>query len=99
MANHSVEDVQSFTAQWVPAPTWVKIQQVEVPQSYSGEAAQHFIKQLGPIGVQEVGGQKWWQWRKNDASLKAEWIEMRKDCQARGDNKSTRILFYVHGGL
>ncbi|KAF2670431.1 alpha/beta-hydrolase [Microthyrium microscopicum] len=98
MAKHTVEDVQDFTAQWIPAPTWVKLEPVSISQNFSDTAAKHLIAQLGSKGVAEVGGVNWWQWRKKQAPLKAEWIEMRKDHQARGSNKSTRILFYIHGG-
>jgi len=98
MARHTVEEIQGFTGQWIPAPHWVKTEQVQIPSSLSDEAASLLIKQLGPLGTKEAGGEKWWQWRKKDRNLSAEWIEMRKDHQARGNNKSKRILFFVHGG-
>jgi acetyl esterase/lipase len=41
------------------------------------------------------------QWRRDGTTLKAEWIEMRKDYDARKQlaiTKGDRIMLYVHGG-
>ena len=56
------------------------------------------IQQLGLKGVAEVGGANWWQWRRNDDVLKADWIEMRKDFNEREGKKTSRVILYVHGG-
>jgi acetyl esterase/lipase len=56
------------------------------------------VSQLGPAGIAEVGGEKWWQWRKDDKPLKAEWIEMREDFHARAGGKPSKVLLFVHGG-
>lgn len=98
MARHTVEDVQSFTARWIPAPTWVKVEKVKIPASFAETAASHVINQLGPQGIAEVGGEKWWQWRKDNKPLKCEWIEMREDYRKRAGKKPSKILFFVHGG-
>lgn len=57
--------------------------------------------QLGPEGIELVGGKTWWQWRRDNAQLKAEWIEMRKDASERKENNDdlgSRIMLYIHGG-
>ncbi|ERF70438.1 hypothetical protein EPUS_04716 [Endocarpon pusillum Z07020] len=99
-SHHTVEDVQAFTSQWVPNPRWVKVDQVVIPTETITKAADTLISQLGANGVAKVGGCKWWQWRRNDAELRAEWIEMRGDYaqrQRRG-GKGRRVMLYIHGG-
>ena len=55
---------------------------------------------MGHHGIDKVGGQKWWQWRRDDSTLKAEWIEMRRDHTKRNTSgeKCKRVMLYVHGG-
>jgi acetyl esterase/lipase len=98
MARHTVEDVQTFTQQRIPAPRWIKREKITIPSNFSDLAATHLINQLGPVGIAEVGGEKWWQWRKDNKPLKAEWVEMREDRKARAGKKPSRILLFVHGG-
>lgn len=99
-AKHTVEDLQAFTAQWVPAPTWVRIQDVEIGAQYLERSAILIREQLGPNGIELVGGKTWWQWRRPDAPLKAEWVEMKKDYneRKRSGGKCDRAILYVHGG-
>jgi acetyl esterase/lipase len=99
-ALHTIEELQAFTSQWVPAPHWVKCDEVEVPKQKIADAAKYLQNQLGPEGIEQVGGEQWWQWRRDNAPLKAEWIEMRKDYHDRkNDNdKGRRVILYVHGG-
>lgn len=42
----------------------------------------------------------WWQWRKPQTPLRAEWIEMRSDYQERKKKGEVgnRVMLYVHGG-
>ena len=56
--------------------------------------------QLGQDGIRRVGGLEWWQWRKPNAPLEAEWIEMRSDVNERKRNNDagTRVMLYFHGG-
>ncbi|XXG96110.1 hypothetical protein Hte_002389 [Hypoxylon texense] len=99
-SHHTVEDVQAFTAQWVPHPQWVKVDQVEIPEAQLTKAADALQEQLGPDGIRKVGGRNWWQWRKPGSPLKAEWIEMKSDYHERkkvGD-PGKRVMLYVHGG-
>ncbi|EDU49721.1 acetyl-hydrolase [Pyrenophora tritici-repentis Pt-1C-BFP] len=98
---HTVDELQAFTSQWVPVPRWVHVEVVEISSSLLQRSAQHITAQLGPEGVKAVGGTNWWQWRREESTLKAEWIEMRKDFEARKQlaiHKGDRIMLYVHGG-
>jgi acetyl esterase/lipase len=98
---HTVEDLQAFTSQWVPVPRWVHVEEVEISGDTLSRSAAFIQEQLGPQGIKEVGGKTWWQWRLDNAALKAEWIEMRKDYEERtklGAQQSQRIMLYVHGG-
>ncbi|KAL3422042.1 AB hydrolase superfamily protein C4A8.06c [Phlyctema vagabunda] len=99
-SHHSVEDVQRFTSQWVPHPHWVKVDEVTIPSEHIDKAATAIQEQLGHHGIQKVGGKTWWQWRRPDSVLKAEWIEMKSDYQERKKNNDggKRIMLYVHGG-
>lgn len=99
-AKHTVEDLQAFTAQWVPAPTWVRIQDVEISAQYLERSARLLQEQLGPRGIELAGGKTWWQWRRPDAPLKAEWVEMKKDHNElkRAGIKWDKAMLYVHGG-
>lgn len=98
---HTVDELQAFTSQWVPVPRWVHVKEVEISESQLKRSAEYVCAQLGPEGVKAVGGRTWWQWRREGTSLKAEWIEMRKDHDARKQlniEKGDRIMLYVHGG-
>lgn len=50
--------------------------------------------------MDKVGGQKWWQWRRDGSTLQAEWIEMRRDYTKReaSNDNGKRVMLYVHGG-
>ncbi|KAI1175937.1 hypothetical protein F4777DRAFT_548512 [Nemania sp. FL0916] len=99
-SQHTVEELQAFTSQWVPHPQWVKVLEVEIPEQTLSEAANALQQQLGPDGIRKVGGRKWWQWRRPQSPLKAEWIEMRSDYNERlrvGD-PGKRVMLYIHGG-
>jgi len=99
-SHHTVEDIQRFTSQWVPHPTWVKVDEVKISQEFIVKAAEAIQEQLGRHGIEKVGGRTWWQWRRPGSELQAEWIEMRADYHERNKNKDhgTRVMLYVHGG-
>lgn len=99
-SKHAVEDLQAFTAQWVPAPTWVRIQDSEIAPQFLERAAQALHAQLGRRDLDKIGGKTWWQWRRPEAPLRAEWIEMKKDFneRKRAGTKCERVILYVHGG-
>lgn len=98
-SHHTVEDVQAFTQQWVPTPSWVKTEDVLIPESYISTAVQHLHTQLGVQGLEQIGGRYWWQWRRDHTPLKGEWIEMKKDADLRKKkgNKCQRSMLYIHG--
>jgi len=98
---HTVDELQAFTSQWVPVPAWVHSKEVEIGVEQLARSAEYIQAQLGPEGVRDVGGRTWWQWRRDNSALKAEWIEMRKDYAERKKSanvKGQRIMLYVHGG-
>jgi acetyl esterase/lipase len=99
---HAVEEIQAFTSQWVPVPVWVHVEQLVVPDAQLRLSADHIRAHLGPAGIEAVGGNTWWQWRREGGEeLRAEWIEMRKDMEERKKSpnaKGQRIMLYVHGG-
>jgi acetyl esterase/lipase len=99
-ALHTIEELQAFTGRKVPVPRWVKCEEIEIPKSKITAAAEHLQAQLGPEGIEQVGGKQWWQWRRDDGPLKAEWIEMRKDWHERKKTreKGRRVMMYIHGG-
>ncbi|KAI1429766.1 hypothetical protein F5Y12DRAFT_336157 [Xylaria sp. FL1777] len=100
-SQHTVEELQAFTSQWVPHPQWVKVKEVDIPEETLLESADVLQEQLGAEGVRKVGGKTWWQWRRPESPLKAEWIEMRSHYNERmksGDDLGKRIMLYVHGG-
>lgn len=98
---HTVEELQAFTSQWVPVPHWVHAKVVDIPSGQLSRAADYLQAQLGADGIRQIGGKTWWQWRRDNTSLKAEWIEMKKDYDQRKKSKiikGQRIMLYVHGG-
>lgn len=99
-SQHTVEELQAFTSQWVPHPQWVKVQEVDIPEELLAESANALQEQLGPEGIRQVGGRNWWQWRRPHSPLKAEWIEMRSDYHERtkSGDPGKRVMLYVHGG-
>ena len=78
----------------------MRIENVSIPIENITSASELLVAQLGDAGVEAVGGKKWWQWRRKDTELKAEWVEMRSDYNLRMQKKekSNRIMLYVHGG-
>ena len=99
-SKHSVEDLQAFTAQWVPTPHWVRTVDIEVAPQFLERGAKLIQDQLGRRDVERIGGATWWSWRRPEAPLKAEWIEMKKDFgeRKRTGAKCDRVILYVHGG-
>ncbi|RMZ92401.1 hypothetical protein DV736_g355, partial [Chaetothyriales sp. CBS 134916] len=96
----TVDDLQSFTANIVPHPPWILTENVTIPTDLLTVAADTIIANVGEDGIEQIGGRKWWQWRRNTSPLKAEWIEMRADYheRKRTNAKSDRVMLYVHGG-
>ncbi|CAK7221453.1 hypothetical protein SCUCBS95973_004505 [Sporothrix curviconia] len=101
-SHHTVEEVQAFMSQWVPAPSWIRLEIVTITDDHLAHAAAIIETQLGPEGIRLVGGKKWWQWRKPKSPLQAEWIEMKSNYADRKKHDkgkpARRVMFYVHGG-
>ncbi|KAG6036824.1 hypothetical protein E4U41_005480 [Claviceps citrina] len=99
-SHHTVEELQAFTAQWVPNPRWVKVEIEKISSEYLTQSARLIQAQFGTDGITRVGGHEWWQWRKPKSSLEAEWIEMRTNYNARKvlDDPGRRVMLYIHGG-
>ncbi|UKZ50198.1 hypothetical protein TrVGV298_004455 [Trichoderma virens] len=100
-SQHTVEEIQGFTAQWVPHPQWVKLESVTIPDEHLRRAAELIEGELGPDGIRQIGGRKWWHWRGPKGPLEAEWIEMRADANERKKNNEPlrRVMLYIHGGF
>lgn len=99
VSTHGVEELQAFTAMHIPSPGWVRRRVENIPDQHILQAAEILTAQLGPEGIELVGGQKWWQVR--GRYLGGEWIEMQKDYKQRiAENKpeTERVLLYIHGG-
>jgi acetyl esterase/lipase len=73
---------------------------VRIGQEHITKAAEALQAQLGPHGIEQVGGKTWWQWRGPGNELKAEWIEMKADYNERKKSKENgkRVMLYAHGG-
>ncbi|KIR56537.1 lipase/esterase [Cryptococcus gattii Ru294] len=92
-SHHGVEEVQAFTAMWVPTPRWVKRDIMTIPDENIKEAEIILAKHLstyGPQraeggGLQLVGGDKWWRVRRR--TLEGEWIELQQDYLKRTAKK------------
>jgi acetyl esterase/lipase len=99
-SHNTVDELQAFTAQWVPHPQWIKVDVQSVSDEHLSKAAELIQQQLGPDGIKEVGGRQWWQWRRPNSPLEAEWIEMKSDANARkqSGDRGKRVMLYVHGG-
>jgi acetyl esterase/lipase len=98
-SHHSVEDLQAFTSGAIPSPRWVHLTITTIPTPTIENATALLKTYLGPDGLRQIGGQKWWTWRANP--LEAEWIEMKSHYYKRQKNPNLvpkRTLFYVHGG-
>lgn len=66
---YSVDALQAFTSQPVPAPRWIRTAPTAVPADLLQAAARLLISQLGERGLWEVGGRWWWQWRDGDVAV------------------------------
>ncbi|PNH65066.1 hypothetical protein VD0002_g3818 [Verticillium dahliae] len=99
-SHHTVEELQAFTAQWVPHPQWVRVDEITIADQLLEKAAALLQAELGEEGIARVGGRQWWQWRRPKSPLKAEWIEMKAHYQERKKNgdPGKRVMLYVHGG-
>lgn len=74
------------------------MEEATIEEKWLDEAAEHLVAQLGPDGIDRVGGKRWWRWRIK--ALKGELIEMRRHYHQRlkHEEYSPRTILYVHGG-
>lgn len=72
--------LQRFGLVRTPAPPWVGIHRVTIPQRTLINAADYLITALGgeEQAYKVVGGTKWWQVRAGPG-VEAEWIVLKKD--------------------
>jgi hypothetical protein len=98
-AASTVDDVQPLTNALVPVPPSCLIEDVYIPDSFNNKSASHIISNLG-TNLKVVGGKSWWQWRWPGSVVRAEWVEMKADREARKRNKTqgNKVMFYIHGG-
>lgn len=78
---HTVEDVQRFGNNFVPAPFWVRVIRVVIPLSTRLEAGKVLIDTLGEDEIERVvGGREWWQRTTHkEGGVDGEWISMKRD--------------------
>ena len=78
----------------------MRINDAEVAPKFLERAARLVQDQLGERGLDQIGGKTWWQWRRPEQPLRAEWIEMKKEYheRKRTGEKCERVILYVHGG-
>ncbi|KAF7923245.1 hypothetical protein EAE99_006942 [Botrytis elliptica] len=100
-SQHTVEDIQAFTSQWVPHPPYVSVRETTIAEKHIHEAEKYLLIQLekqGGIGI--IGGHQWWKWRRPGNELKSETIEMKADLEERNQKGEDpkRVMLYVHGG-
>lgn len=99
-SHHTVEEIQGFTSPFIPHPPYVRIEGLSIPRDYTSQANEHFAAQVGQHGIDRIGGPTWWQWRSADAPPRADWIETRRDYNARmqAGGVCKRNILYIHGG-
>lgn len=78
----------------------MRTESITIPEGFLSSAADALSKQLGPKGLVQVGGEKWWQWRGPAEELKCEWVEMRSHYNEmkKSNGRNNRIMLYIHGG-
>ena len=78
----------------------MRVEKVTIDPASLTRALLYISNQLGPTGLAQIGGGSWWEWRKPEDFLRAEWIEMKEDYKKRkaGVQQGNRIMLYVHGG-
>ncbi|KAI5849727.1 Alpha/Beta hydrolase protein [Tricharina praecox] len=100
-SHHTVEELQAFTAMYVPRPVWVCCEPVEIANEYCDRAAAALVAQLGEEGVKRVGGERWWRWR--EGKLMGEWVWVREKWwpgaeEVKEKEPQAKTMLYVHGG-
>ncbi|OLL24963.1 AB hydrolase superfamily protein, partial [Neolecta irregularis DAH-3] len=89
-SHHTVEEIQSFTSMHVPASPRVLVQNVDVPEEIIENAGDILATNLGPEGLERVGGRRWWMYRRK--KLQIQIVEPKEVVGTKN------LLMYVHGG-
>ncbi|GAA5926587.1 hypothetical protein JCM3775_001058 [Rhodotorula graminis] len=78
---HTVEEMQAFGNNFVPAPFWVRVIRVTVPLSTRIDAGKYLIAGLGDDDIENVvGGREWWQRTSHpESGVCGEWISLKRD--------------------
>lgn len=101
-SHHTVEELQAFTAMYVPRPAWVCCEPVGITSEHCDRSAAALVAQLGDEGVKRVGGEQWWRWREGE--LVGEWVWVRRQwwpgAEEEEEDKAPqrKAMLYVHGG-
>lgn len=94
---HTIEDLQTFGNNFVPAPFWVRVIRVLIPLSTREEANEILIQTLGEEEIEKVvGGRTWWgQTANEEGGVNGEWISMKRDWQGlegeEGDEEFEKV--------
>lgn len=78
--SHTCASLQKFGATRTPAPPWVAVHRLLIPQQSLSRSANYLIKALGDeeMAYKIAGGTKWWQVRAGHG-VEAEWIVMKDE--------------------
>ncbi|EJT48156.1 hypothetical protein A1Q1_02860 [Trichosporon asahii var. asahii CBS 2479] len=78
--DHTCASLQKFGATRTPAPPWVAIHRLLIPQQSLSQSADFLIKAFGgeEMAYKIAGGSKWWQVRAGHG-VEAEWIVMKEE--------------------
>ena len=83
--------LQRFGLVRTPAPPWVALHRVLIPQSTLSSAAEFLVTAMGgtEMAYKIAGGSKWWQVRAG-SGVEGEWIVMKKDWKEANGVKGRR---------
>ncbi|GAA6047205.1 hypothetical protein JCM3770_006950 [Rhodotorula araucariae] len=100
-SNHTVEEVQAFGNNFVPAPFWVRVIRVTVPLSTRLEAGKYLIAGLGEEDIERVvGGREWWQRTSHpEGGVCGEWISLKRDWEGLEADATAQKTAREAGGL
>lgn len=82
----TIEEIQTFGNNYLPAPYWIRVIRVVIPLSTRLDANQTLIATLGEDEINNViGGRQWWQCTAHrENGIDGEWISMKRDWEGLG---------------
>lgn len=88
--SHTADALQQFSQTRTPAPPWVAMHQLSIPQETSSMAAKYLVEALGgkEMAFKIAGGTTWWQVRAG-AGVECEWIVAKKTARQSGRDEAT----------